>query len=103
MSWGAISVTSVEAAEVETALNTAAETYKSGLSANDYELDPAAVEAITAAVASAKAVVDSGIVGTTKVNVSLSGHANPGHVPVKGWANDFVQIVVSSAESQPTA
>ncbi len=31
------------------------------------------------------------------VNVTLSGHANPGHKPRQGWANDMVHMTVTSA------
>jgi hypothetical protein len=37
------------------------------------------------------------IVGGGNVNVTLSGHANPGHKPREGWANDYVSVHVSSA------
>lgn len=28
-------------------------------------------------------------------NVTLSGHANPGHEPVHGWSNDCIAVTVS--------
>lgn len=54
--------------------------------------------AVTAAVALAAAVDD----GTSPISVSLSGHANPGHRPTQGWANDCVTIYVNNVgEFQP--
>lgn len=35
------------------------------------------------------------------VNVSISGHVNPGGVPREGWANDFVSVSVSNASVGP--
>lgn len=45
-------------------------------------------------------LIESGVVGKIdkfKFNVSLSGHANPGHEPAGGWANDMVSVSVSQA------
>jgi len=38
-----------------------------------------------------------GVVGEGRVNVALSGHANPGHKPRQGWGNDMVHVTVTSA------
>lgn len=44
----------------------------------------------------AKQIVESGLVGPPghTFNVSLSGHANPGHGPKAGYANDAITISV---------
>lgn len=45
----------------------------------------------------ASSLLASGCVGDGEktFNVSLSGHANPGHLPAHGWANDMVSVSVS--------
>lgn len=50
-----------------------------------------------AAQESAEALIESGALGNPagKYNVSLSGHGNPSHAPVTGWANDYVSVSVS--------
>ncbi|SDJ08249.1 hypothetical protein SAMN05444157_1642 [Frankineae bacterium MT45] len=101
MSWN-FTATSVAIDDVEAELTKAADAYRAGLAANDYALDDAANEAIGVAIASAKAIAESGVTGGTLVNVTLSGHANPGHKPVKGWSNDVVTVTVISAEAPPT-
>ncbi len=98
MSWG-FSVPQTRTSGFAAAATTAADTYQANLAEADYQLDPAAVEAISKAIAAAQVVVDSGVVGTGTVTASLSGHANPGHKPTGGWANDFVNITVSCADS----
>lgn len=35
-----------------------------------------------------------------KVIVTLSGHANPGHAPRQGWANEVVTVSVSAVPSK---
>ena len=52
---------------------------------------------ISAASRAVQAVVKSGALGDpqAKYNVALSGHANPDHTPVAGWANDFVSITIT--------
>jgi hypothetical protein len=37
------------------------------------------------------------------VDVSISGHANPGGQPRDGWSNDFLSVSVSNASLQPAA
>lgn len=46
------------------------------------------------------ALIDSATVGDPELhtfNVSLAGHANPGHEPAEGWSNDCVSVSVSQA------
>jgi len=55
-----------------------------------------AVAAADQAKLAAKALIESGALGTgCEFRVGLSGHANPGNAPVAGWANDFVQISIT--------
>jgi hypothetical protein len=45
-------------------------------------------------------LIESEAVGDPEHNifaVSLNGHANPGHVPAEGYANDMITISVSQA------
>jgi hypothetical protein len=50
----------------------------------------------------AKRVVDSAAVGAgTDFVVSLSGHANPGHRPANGSANDTLTVTVAQAARKP--
>jgi len=37
-------------------------------------------------------------VGGERVNLTLSGHANPGHRPAARWANDMVSLSISNAD-----
>lgn len=48
-------------------------------------------------------LVHSGFVGDASVRVraSLSGHANPGHVPQEGHANDTISVTVSQVKPEP--
>lgn len=101
MSYGPIVVTSIATDAVVDSLKAATQNYVDGLAASDYELDPAALEAIAAATSAAASIVASGAIGAGPVNVTINGHANPGHVPVKGYANDVVTVSVSSAASLP--
>lgn len=103
MSWG-ISTSAqgaVAADGVADAIEKAVDAYKATLASADTEPDPAALEQIDKAKAAALELVASGIVGTGTFYVSLSGHANPGHKPVKGWANDCVSVNVSCADQLP--
>lgn len=53
-----------------------------------------------AAEKAVKALVKSGAVGDPKgtYNIALSGHANPGHEPQIGWANDNITVAASQAQ-----
>ncbi len=102
MSWNFTAASNAPIAEVEAKFDEAAAAYEAGRAANDYTLDDAAKDGIAAARAAVKAVVESGAVGSGLVTVTVSGHANPGHKPAKGWSNDCVQVYVVSADPQPT-
>lgn len=59
------------------------------------EVSPAMDEQFDAALAAASSGM-ARVVGAGNINVTLSGHANPGHKPREGWANDYVSVHVSS-------
>lgn len=68
---------------------------KIGEAAEKVSLSPDTEESrgtVAIAVEAAQNLVASGIVGTGTVSASVNGHINPGHVPTKGWGNDFVTI-----------
>lgn len=59
-------------------------------------LDDHVREAFDTAVKAALDMINSRHYGVDcKWNVTLSGHANVGHVPVSGWVNDCVTVAVS--------
>lgn len=103
MSWTFPAASGITADEFDAKVAASLAAYEHNLEASDYQLDPAASEQITAAVAAAKALVASGAVGSGTFNVTLSGHANPDHKPVKGWANDCVTVSVACADPQPAS
>jgi hypothetical protein len=41
-------------------------------------------------------LLDSGVVGDSECVVTISGHANPGHEPTNGRANDRLSISIQS-------
>lgn len=67
------------------------------------ELTDATRETLNAAKDAAVALAASGVVGQGTVSGSLSGHANPGHVPTDGWANDCVTISLSCTTAREPA
>lgn len=56
-------------------------------------------EAFEAGIRAIERIIESGAVGSPagQYRVSLSGHANPSHVPTPGWANDFLNITITQA------
>jgi hypothetical protein len=86
-------------ADFDAAAAAAQATYESTLAGSDIGLASAAKESVTAAVAAANAIIASGVVGTGTVSATISGHANPGHAPTSGWANDCVTVYISCADS----
>lgn len=99
------SIPTTPIADFDTAADAAQATYEAALAGNDVEQTAASKESATAAVAAAKAVIASGVVGAGHVSASISGHANPGHKPTKGWANDCINISISCSDTyaEPTA
>lgn len=59
----------------------------------------AAKEAILALVKSSAVVNDV----SQDVAVSLTGHANPGHKPTTGYANDMITVTLSQVTRSETA
>lgn len=60
-------------------------------------LSTEALQQFTTSVLVAAGIIDDGLVGnsTGHFQVSISGHANEGHKPTPGWANDMITIRVS--------
>jgi hypothetical protein len=57
------------------------------------------LEQLRAAKVAVADLLDSGCVGGPPVLISFSGHANPGHRPAEGWANDYVSITITQSGS----
>lgn len=97
MSWG-FSVPATPAADFSDAAGKARDEYRTQLADTDYDVTAEAAEQMAQAIAAAEAIVASGAVGTGSVQASLSGHANVGHAPTPGYANDAVSVNVSCAD-----
>jgi len=82
---------------------TAVTNFKRLLEESDNQPSAEAMESVQAAVAGLQTIIASGVVGTGTVSASISGHANPGHEPVQGWANDFLQVSIYCTSPAPTA
>lgn len=54
-------------------------------------------EAVAAAIRALDLLIASDAVGEagTTYSVSASGHANPDHKPVEGWANDTISVSIT--------
>lgn len=66
--------------------------------------DPATLEAVHVARGAAERLLRSGVIGDTNHHdfaISLSGHANPGHVKTPNYANDCVTISISQLDPKP--
>lgn len=99
MSWG-VRVENVKPEDVYDELEKVAEEYFKTWSESP-ETEVSAFACATAAEL-AQDVAINGIVLPTdgeevRLNVAISGHANPFHKKTQGWANDFVQITVTQA------
>lgn len=66
-------------------------------SAKDEDLSAEAKEQVDLALKTANAVIAHAAIGGREKDyaVSLSGHANPGHAPTSGYANDCITVTVS--------
>lgn len=108
MSWGTITVTKTDLAELAGALNDASAAYQSQLEAalegqdKDAGLSDEAQNQIASGIASAVRLAEGGCFGDGPFTVSLSGHANPGHQATAGYSNDFISVTVSSAAEVPS-
>lgn len=98
MSWS-FGVGKTPVAEFDAAIDAAAQDYKQALAESDWQPTAEATAAVEQAVAAAKAIVASGVVGSGTVTANLSGHANPGHAPASGYANDCVTVSVNCADT----
>lgn len=61
------------------------------------EVESAMDEQFEAALNMVRIALLRGVVGEGNINVTLSGHANPGHQPREGWVNDSVNVSVVAA------
>lgn len=96
MSWSlSVPATSVE--DFDSAIEDVRAAYDASVVSQfqDDQVEPTR-EQITEAIAAVSGIVDSGAVGK-QVTVSMYGHANAGHEPADGWANETVTITVSFA------
>lgn len=89
-------------ADFGTAADTAVANFKQLLEQSDTQPSDEALESVQAAISAAQAIIDSGVVGSGTVAATINGHANPGHAPTQGWANDSVTICVYCADSPAT-
>lgn len=92
------SVPKTTVADFEAAASAAKASYVDSLAGNDQVLDQLASGQADEAIKAVSALVASGAVGTGTVLATINGHANPGHAPTPGWANDTVTISVSCAD-----
>lgn len=68
------------------------------------EMGDAMREHIAEAREAVKRIVASGVMGKgRKFSVGITGHANPGHEPLAGWSNDFMQITITHDPYEPPA
>lgn len=94
MSWN-VYTTSQTAATIE---DTAREAFAAHQSAiDDDEQRSVNAEQFEAGLHAAQSILASGAVGDGPAHVTLSGHANQGHRPRDGWANDTITVSVSQA------
>jgi len=93
MSWN-VHLTDIDPAQLGKLAHDAYENFKRGYVDAD-EAYAAMDEQFDAALAAASSGM-ARVVGEGNINVTLSGHANPGHKPREGWANDYVSVHVSS-------
>jgi hypothetical protein len=98
MSWS-FSVPPTAAGDFADALNAAAQSQIDAIVGYDSMTraeQQATFEQIHAAVAATKSIAASGSIGppSHRFSATLTGHANPGHGPREGWANDIVTISV---------
>jgi len=92
MSWSFSVIATKESADA--ALNTAAESEIDNIMRSDSgaEMLAQAEQATYAAVR----LIKSGCLGDGPFRISLSGHANPGHQPRDGWADDAISISIAA-------
>lgn len=96
MSWN-VNLTDIDPADLGKLAHDAYAEFKARYSDED-AVFPAMDEQFDAALAAASSGMTR-VVGDGNINVTLSGHANPGHRPRQGFANDLVTVSVTSAAS----
>lgn len=97
MSWS-ITATEIDAADVRVELEAAADAYEAQFTE---PLADEVSEQIDAAIECAETL--QSCVGTGKLSITLTGHANPHHQSCGGYANDSVSIYVTNMDAKPEA
>lgn len=92
MSWN-VTRTSIDPLAVEDELRRDYADFKARYNAAVEEIQ-AMDEQFEAVLNAVRIILQRKVVGDALVNVTLSGHANPGHRPRQGWANDAIHISV---------
>lgn len=92
MSWY-ISTTSQTAETLEATARPLYEAFRADH--GDSEANEAMDDQFEIALSSAKAMLASAALGSGPCAVTLSGHANPNHLPRPGWAHDTLSITVN--------
>ena len=92
MSW-TVPCPSSTAESIEASARNAYAQYRSTYNPAGDEL-AAMDEQFEAALAAAHGILASGAVGEGACMVTMSGHANPGHLPRKGWSNDAITVAI---------
>lgn len=99
MSWST-SISSTPASKVSEALESKRESALALIAAHHSEQLAAATEQFNQAVAAVRYLAVVCVPDEeTLVNVTMSGHANPGHAPSPGWANDALTVSVTQVSS----
>lgn len=83
-------------AGIKSALQNEHERYAQTQQGYGYPLSEEANEQIDAAISVAATLAKAVATSDHNLNVTLSGHAEPGHNPVSGQASEFIQIHVTS-------
>jgi hypothetical protein len=94
MSW-TVPCPSSTAESIEVSARSGYEQYRSTYSGGDAGELVAMDEQFEAALSAAHGILASGAVGTAACSVTMSGHANPGHVKRPGWSNDGITISIT--------
>lgn len=97
MSWS-FQIPKTPIADFEATADAAAASYKAGLAVNDWQPTEDAGAGIDEAIAAAKAIANSGVVGKGNVTATLAGHASPGNVPGVGTSPPTVTVTVTCAD-----
>lgn len=96
MSWN-FAVTNVTPSESRSALIEASDRFFSAYNASPEEMEASKLQAYAAIEAADILAEQVQPDAEGKINITLSGHANPGAKKREGWANDTVTISVTQA------